>query len=148
MSRSGVATNRRRHDPDGASTGYQYIFAQQIKLQCGVHRVTQGIEQGGNIEVDIRPVLPDIRHWQAQIFSEGTLPVDTDATGGGTKMAPASHAITATPADNMTFPGDNLTGVEVIHIGTDINNFSHKFVTDNHWHLDSFLCPAIPIVDV
>ena len=48
----------------------------------------------------------------------------------------------------MTFTADDLTGAEVEHIGSNTDDFSNKFVADNHWNRNGFLSPVIPVVNV
>ena len=77
-----------------------------------------------------------------------TWPVDSDAGGMCTQVAPARHAIAAAAAHHMAFSGDDLSGVEVIDVVADLDDFADEFVSDHHRHGDGPGSPVIPKVDM
>src|SRR6185436_6322698 len=113
-----------------------------------MHSVSEGIEDGGHILVDAGTMHPDIRHGQGEVFGEGAFAVDADAFGVGAKMTPASQAIAAASANDMTFPADDLAGKEIGDIRANLDDFAHEFVTHHHRHGNGFGSPLIPLVDM
>jgi hypothetical protein len=63
-------------------------------------------------------------------------------------MTPPGETIAATPAHDVTFPADKIAGVKVLDVGSNFDNLSTKFVTDDQRHVNHGLCPLVPVVDV
>ena len=63
-------------------------------------------------------------------------------------MPPASQTIPAKPADQMPFPGDQISWFEAGDIVPNLSYSADKLVADDHGDFDSLLGPAIPIVDM
>jgi hypothetical protein len=63
-------------------------------------------------------------------------------------MAASGHAVAAAAADHVALAADDVAGEEVVDVGADLNDFTDELVADGHGHMDGFLCPIVPLVDV
>src|SRR5690242_7467891 len=113
-----------------------------------MHRIAEGIEDGSDIAIDRRVVMPDIGHRQGKILGKRTRTVHADATRMGTQMPAAGQTIAAASTDHMAFAAHELAGMEINHVGTDIDNLSHELVADNHRYGYRLASPLIPVVNV
>ena len=117
--RAGVARHRGGHDADGAGAGDQHVLAQHGEGERGVHGVAEGIEDGGDVEIDALVVAPDVGHRQRDVFGERARAVHADAHGVRAQVAPAGEAVAAAAADHVAFAADDVAGEEIGHIGAD-----------------------------
>ena len=70
VARAGVAHDGGRHDADGAGAGDQHVLAEHRETERGVHGVAEGIEDGGDVEIDAGGVAPDVGHGQRDVLGE------------------------------------------------------------------------------
>src|SRR5450755_841392 len=110
--------------------------------------VAEGIEDGGDVEVDAVMMPPDVGHGKHDIFGESSVAVHADALRFGAQVAAAGQTITAASADYVAFAADDIAGKEIGDVGTDFSDFADKFVADDQAHGDGFLRPIVPLEDV
>src|SRR6516164_3364989 len=63
-------------------------------------------------------------------------------------MPHAGHAMPASPACDVTFTGNQFPRLEVVNVGTDLDNLSDKLMADRHGHWDRFAGPVVPVEDM
>ena len=63
-------------------------------------------------------------------------------------MASAGQAVAAAAANQVPFTGNQIAGLEIMHIAADLGHPAHKFMTYGHRHGNGFLGPLIPVVNV
>ena len=148
IARARMPNDRRGHDSDRAGARDQHILAQDIERERGVHGIAQRIEDACHVEVDARPVMPDIRHRQGQIFREGAGTIHAHAHGVRAQVPAPRETVAAPPADHVALAADDFTGKEVVHIFADVDDFADEFVADHHGHGNGFLRPGVPLVNV
>ena len=148
MARSGMARHGGSHDADRSGSGDQDILAENRKRKGRVNGVAEGIENRGDVEINRIGVMPDVRHRQGQIFGERAGPIDADALGVGAEVAAAGQAIAAPSADDVAFSADDLTGIKIRDIGSDLDDLAHELVTHHHRDGDRFAGPIVPFIDV
>src|SRR5258707_15082735 len=66
----------------------------------------------------------------------------------GTEMAPSGQAVPTPSAYDMTFAADDIAAIEVIDVGSDLDNLSNELMSNRHRHWNCLLCPIIPLIDV
>ena len=113
-----------------------------------VHGVAEGIEDRGDVEVDARRVLPDVRHRQRDVLGERARAVDADALGVGAEVPAPGHAVAAAAAHEVPLAADDVAGREVVHVRADRDDLADELVADDHRHRDRALRPGVPVVDV
>lgn len=143
-----MASDGGRHRSDRPSSGDQYIFSEDRKGEGGVDCIAERIEYGRDIEVNSRGVVPDIRHWQGQVFREGAGTIDADALRVGAEMAAPGHAIATASAYDMAFAADDVARIEVVDVVSDGDHLSNEFVSHDHGDWNGGLSPVVPLVDV
>ena len=131
VARAGVPRHGRGHDADGSRAGDQHVLAQHRKRKRRVHGVAEGIENGGDIEVDAVMMPPDVGHGQRDVFGERAGPVHAHALRVRAQVAPAGQAIAAAAADHVAFAADDIAGEEIGHVGADLDDLAHEFVADH-----------------
>ena len=110
--------------------------------------VAEGIENGGDVEVDVVVMLPDVGHWQSDVFGESSRAIYADALGVSTLLPAAGHAVTAASTDDVPFAADDFTGMKIVDVGTDGDYFANEFMTDDQGHGDGALGPFVPVMNV
>ena len=113
-----------------------------------MNRVSERIEDRRHFLVDVRIVPPDIRHRQRNIFRERSRPVHAHALGMRAKVPPPRKAVTASAANHVSFPADDVARMKVADVRSHCDDLAHEFVPDRHGHGNGRLCPIVPIVDV
>src|SRR5438876_107804 len=61
-------------------------------------------------------------------------------------MTPAGQTITAMSAGDVTFPDNQVTLRESLHMIADKIDNAHKLMADRHRHGDGFLRPGVPVI--
>jgi hypothetical protein len=143
-----VTANSGSHDADRTRSDDEYILSQYVELQRCVHRVSERIEKGSNVEVNRRMVHPYIGGRNDEIFGKGPGPIDPDALRARAHVSPPSHTITTPATYNMTFARDDLPNMKISHVRSGFNYFAHELVSDDHGHRNSLLSPFVPLPDV
>ena len=93
-------------------------------------------------------MMPDIRHGERKVFSKCPSPIDADPFGIFAEMASSGETVSTTTTNHMSFTTDHFTRMEVGDIGTNLDDFADKFMTDHHRDGNRFLSPRIPLVNV
>src|SRR5206468_11838154 len=106
------------------------------------------VEDRGDLFVDPRPVMPDIRHRQAHELGEGSVAPDAQTNRVGAQVAPAGEAVAAHAAHDVTFTGDEIARLDVVHVASDLDHLADELVANDEWRLDGARGPRIPRVDV
>ena len=96
------------HDADGTCSGDEDVFAEDGKGERGVDGVAERIEDGGDLVVDARGVLPDVGHRDDDVLGEGSVAIDADAEGVSAEMATTGQAVAAASADDVALAADEL----------------------------------------
>ena len=110
--------------------------------------VSEGIENRRGVSVDFRIVSPDIRHGQGDQFREASRAIHSHSRGVRAKMTATCHAVSTAAADDVTFAGDKLARMKVVHVGSDGNDLADEFVPDGQRYFDGPSSPLVPIVDM
>src|SRR5580693_2963054 len=108
MAGAGMAHHGGGHDSDGPGAGDEDVFAKDGKGKRGVYRVAEGIEDGGNFQVDVGIVPPDVGDGKDDELGEGAGAVYADADGIRAEMAAASEAIATASADDVSLAADDV----------------------------------------
>ncbi len=145
---AGMSYNGGGHQADRASTRDQDVFTKHGEGECCVNRITERIKDGGDVAIDTVMVMPDIGHGQCDIFSEGTRTIDADTLSFGAEVSATGETVAAASADHVAFTADNVAGMEVRHVGSDFDDFTDKFVSDDHGNGDGALSPRVPFVNM
>ena len=87
--------------PIGPGAGDQHVLPEHGERERRVHGVAEGIEDRGDIQVDARRVLPDVRHGQRDELGERARAIDADALGVRAEVPAAGHAVAAAPAHEV-----------------------------------------------
>jgi hypothetical protein len=136
------------HDADGAGAGDQNVFAEHVEGEGGVNGIAEWVEDGGDFTIDVRLVMPDIRHGDRDKFGECAGAIDADSPGVSAKMAASGETVAAASAHDVAFGTDDVAGVEVLHVRADLDDFTDELMADSHGDGNGLLRPGVPLVDV
>ena len=91
------------------------------------------ISSGPRIEFD------NILCREREVFGKGSVTVYTYTDGVFTNVKFPAAAVATVSAGDMSFAGDPVANLQVLHPATHIHNLAHIFVADGHGGLDRFL---------
>ncbi len=116
--------------------------------QRGVDGVSEWIEDGGHVQIDVFLVAPDVGHRHGDVVGERAGPIHAHALGVRAEMAAASETIAAAAAHHVSFAADDVAGVKVVDVRSGGDDFADEFVADHQRNRDRALRPGVPVVDV
>src|SRR5580692_7559760 len=148
MARTCMSNDRNCHQSDRASTSDEHIFAQNRKRKCSMNGVAERIENSSNFLIDATIMPPDIGHGQRDELRKRSWTVDADSKGGRAKMTSPSQAVATTSADDVPFTTHDVPRIEVVDIGSNLDNLPNEFMSYGHRHLNCLLCPVVPLIDM
>src|SRR6185437_4683309 len=93
-------------------------------------------------------VLPDVAHWEHDVFRKCARAIDADTVCIGAKMSASCETVTAAAADNVAFAANQFAGMKVVHVGADLHDLADELVSDDQGHRNSGAGPLVPRVDV
>ena len=88
-----MADDRSGHEPDRTSAGDEDILAEDREGEGRMYGIAVRIEDGGDIEIDVVVVAPDIGHGEGDVVGKCAGPIDADALGMGAEVTTTGHAI-------------------------------------------------------
>src|SRR6202012_3536466 len=101
------------HDADRPGASDQHIFAQHRKGKCRMSGITERVKNGGDVQVNIRTMMPDIRHRYGNELGECARTIHADALGVFAQVTAAREAVTATATDDVAFGANDFTGEKI-----------------------------------
>jgi len=110
--------------------------------------VSEGIENGGDVEIDALFVPPDIRHRDGNILSECPGPVDPHSPGVCAKVPASGQAVPAAPAHDVTLGANDISFMKIGHVGPGVDNLADELVADHHGDRNGALRPFVPVINV
>ena len=110
--------------------------------------VAEGIEDRGDLLVDPRPVVPDVRHRQDDVLGERPVATHAEADRIRAEVPATGPAVAAAAADDMALAAHDVAGVEVGHVAADLDDLAHELVADDEGRDDRLRGPRIPRLDV
>src|SRR5947207_11120866 len=113
-----------------------------------MHRVAEGIEDGGNLQRDRLRMLPHTHHGYHDVFGKSPRQVHAHALSVSAEVAAPGKAVAAASADDVALAADNIPGIVVSHVRAHLDDLSHKLVADDQGNRDSGAGPLIPLIDV
>ena len=134
--------------PIGPRAGDQHILAHQAEAECGMRRVSEGVEDRGHLVADPIGDLEGVDRGNRQILGKGAGAVDTDANGVAAQMPPPGAAIAAEAAGDVAFARDAVADGEAAHLGAHVDHLADIFMTHLHRHGDGLLRPFVPFPDM
>ena len=111
-------------------------------------QLNRRVEDRGDLLVDARPVMPDVRHRQCDVLGERPIAADAETDGVRAEVAPAGEAVAAPAADHMALAADEVARMEVADVRSHLHDLAHELVADHHGHGNRPLRPIVPVVDV
>src|SRR5436305_4876898 len=136
------------HDADWTGACNQDVFAQNGKRQRHVDGVSEWIEDRRDFQRDAWAVPPDIRHGDNHVFGKCPVAVYADTFGEGTEMTPPGEAVATASANDVSFPADDLTRLEIGNVRANLNDLANELMAQDGGNLDGRLRPAIPVINV
>ncbi len=134
-----VLRHRRGHNADWARAGDQHVLTNQIEGERGVYRVTERVEDGGQIVRNVVRNFERVKSRDHQVFCETARTVHAHADGITAQMGTSAAAITAVTTGDMAFTGDTVTDFEAFYFLADTHHFANIFMADNHRYRNGFL---------
>jgi hypothetical protein len=144
----GVAGDRGCHYADRAGTGDKNILAEYFKSESSVNGVSKWVVHCRDFQINIRFMLPDIRHRHSDIFGETAVGIHTNSTRVRAEPATSRHTVSTAAANQMAFDAYDIAGCKIKHIRADIDDLPDKLVADSRGYFYRRLCPRVPIVNV
>ena len=118
------------------------------KSTSRVDGIAKRIEDRRHFLIDVRRMMPDIRHRQRQVFGKRSGAIDPDSLGMSTQVPPPRQAVAARAANHMTFAADNFARMKVRDVRADFHDFPDKLVPDRHRDRNRLLSPRVPFINV
>src|SRR5882757_8546227 len=91
---------------------------------------------------------PVIAHRQRDKLREGARTIHTHARRKGAEVAASGKTVAAAPTGDMSFAADNIAGMKVVYIRSNLDDLTNKLVADHHRHRNRLLRPLVPVVDM
>ena len=148
VSGSSEPADRGGHAADGAGSGDENVFSDEVPGESGMNSIAERIEGCRQISGDGGIELVDIAVGEGEEFGEGTRPVDSHSKGVGAQVAAACEAVSAAAADEVPFAGHIVPYGEVGHSRADLLNVTTVFVPHGHGRGDGLLRPLVPVPDM
>ena len=82
------------------------------------------------------------------VLREGSVAPDPETDRVGAQVAPAREAVAAHAAHDVTFAGDQVAGMEVVHVAADLDDLADELVADDERRRDGLRGPRVPRLDV
>ena len=105
-----------------------------------MHGVAERVEDGGDVEVDVRLVPPDVCCGQRDLLGEGAWMVDP--TRVRALNAPTGHAVAATAASRVALTAHEVAQTRLLHVGPDIHDLADELMADNKRHRHAGTLPV------
>ena len=118
------------------------------KRERGVDGVAERIEDGGDVQIDVFLVTPQVGHRHRDVIGERARPVHADALDVRAQMPPSGQAVAAAAADHVTFAAHEIARVKIVDVGADFHDLADELMADRHRHGNGALRPFVPVVDV
>src|SRR6185437_10202878 len=99
--------------------------------------VAEGVENCRDFKWNVVTVLPDVAHWEHDVFRECPCSIHANALCVGAKMSASCETVTAAAADNVAFAANQFAGMKVIYVGSDFHDLADEFVSDDQRHRNS-----------
>ena len=110
---AGMAGDGGRHQPDRAGADDQHVLAEDGEAERRVDGVAERVEDRGDLLVDARPVVPDVRHRQRRPARRTPRRGRRRARRSGAEVPAAGPAVAAAAADDMALAADDVARLEV-----------------------------------
>ncbi len=122
------------------------------KMQRRVNGVAERIEDRLHVARDRRLnrriVDPDIGHRKREKLGKRARPIHADAAGVLAEMASSRQAVAAMATDDMPFAADDIAGMKVLYVGSDLDDFSDELMANDHRHGNRPAGPCVPVIDM
>src|SRR5262249_39293677 len=106
------------------------------------------IEDGRDVEVDVRRVPPGVRGRQHDVLGKRSRIVDAHALRVRALDAPPGHAVAATAAHEVALTAHEIARVQLPHVGPGFDDLANELMADDERHRYVRLSPAVPFIDV
>ena len=113
-----------------------------------MHGIAKRIEDGRDVEVDIRRMPPGVRGRQRDVLSERSRIVDAHPLRVGALDAPPGHAVAATATHEMALTAHEIARVQLPHVGAGFHDFANELMAGDERHGHVRLRPAVPLINV
>ncbi len=146
VSGAGVADDSRRHQPDRSGADDEHVLAQDREGEGRVDGVAERVEDRGDLLVDPRPVVPDVRHRQHDLLGERAVASNAQPDRVGAEVPAAGEAMAAAAADDVAFAAHDVARVEVGDVAADLDDLADELMADDERRLDRPLPPTGPTI--
>ena len=143
-----VAHDRGRHRTDRPGAGDQHVLTDHVEPQCRVGGVTERIEHGGDVVVDVIGYDEHVLSRDHDELGECPRPGDTDTDVVVAELASAALAVAAVTTRDVALTRHPLPDLEPGHVAAELGDLAHELVSDHHRHRDRRLRPGVPAMDV
>src|SRR5919198_2307987 len=123
-----VARDSSCHEPDRPGAGYQHILADERERQSGMHSIPKRVEDGAQVWVHSAVVRPHVAFRQHHVFGERPIAIYAETRRADAQVSPTGPAVSTRPADNVSFPGNEVSNVHIAHPGADRDHLAAKLV--------------------
>ena len=143
-----LAANAHGHHADWACARDKHVLADHIEHGSSMCCIAVGIEKGYDVFRNARRNANYVCFRNAEVLCESAIPVNANAACEFAPLSISCPAVTAVPANDMTFAGHNIPDRIIRNTGAERRDFSHIFMADYHWRPNMLLAPWIPVIDV
>ena len=113
-----------------------------------MERVPEWVEQGRVVVTDRVRDVNDVRRRDGDVFRERAVPVDADDLRVPAHMRLPRTAELAVAADDVSFGGDPVPGLDVLDETARLDDLSHELVSEDERRIHAVLRPVVPLMDV
>src|SRR2546427_4422414 len=106
--------------------------------------IPERIEDRGDLLVDARPVVPDIRDRQDDLLGKGAVTTHTQPDRVGAQVPAAGPAVATVAANDVALAADDVARLEVADIAADLEDGTDELMTDDERRLDRLRGPRVP----
>jgi hypothetical protein len=96
-----------------------------------VDSVTEGVENRGDIDVEISTVTPHISSWHHDQLGKSAVPVNTHALGVWAQLSTTCSAIAAATANDVPLDADEVTDIDAVDAWANRLDVARYLVTEN-----------------
>ena len=110
--------------------------------------VAEGIKKRNYIFINAIVDRNDVTLWNNKVLGKGSIAVHAHTLCMLTPLPVPGPTVAAMAAYDMPFAGYDLSDSIIFYTETECVDFTDIFMADDHWRLNVFLTPGIPIINM
>src|SRR4029079_13591746 len=133
---------------DRSCPGDDHVLAGHREGECSVGRVSQRVEHGGEVGVEVVGLHPDVAGRDDDIVGEGAGAVDPDALGVDAHVAPPGATVATGATHDVPLARGALTHRDAVDVLADLDHLAIELVADGQGRVHGRGRPVVPLLEV